>query len=62
MGNKFRTFCSSKVSVGKIAWGRGLGAEPSAAGSQLGSGGGTFRAWRIFTNFLKKNNEFLSAF
>jgi len=37
---------------------RGLGAEPPAAGNQLGSGGRISRAWQIFT----KNKEFLSIF
>jgi len=32
----------------------GLVAEPPAAGGQLGSGGGTFRAWRLFTNIFSK--------
>jgi len=58
MGDKLRTFCSSKVGVGKIARGRGLGAEPPAAGSQLGCGG-SLQSLANFYKF-KKNKEFLS--
>jgi len=42
MGDKLGTFFfSSKIGVGKIAWGKGV-SEPPAAGSQMRCGGGTF--------------------
>jgi len=55
-GDKLKTFYSSTIGVGKITRGRGGGSmgRGPAAGGQLGSGDGTSRAWRIFTNFFKK--------
>jgi len=39
----------NKIAGGSAPTPKGLGAEPPAAVSELGSGGGTSRAWRIFT-------------
>jgi len=36
----------------------GLGAGPPAAGGKPGSGGGTSRAWRLFTNFFQTIRNF----